>query len=102
MSDVLFQLECDLRSQIDNGDYLVRLLIVDSISPLITPVLGGIGSQESAEEEEEDDIGEVEGGGIGNHEDISSTYELNKRIEEFIRKMKEEILIEAQQLVTVE
>ncbi|KAK0572180.1 hypothetical protein LWI29_027440 [Acer saccharum] len=45
MFDLLFQLECDLRSQIDNRDYLVRLLIVDSISSLITPVLGGIGSQ---------------------------------------------------------
>ncbi|KAL5769039.1 hypothetical protein ACOSQ2_015822 [Xanthoceras sorbifolium] len=43
--DVLCQLECDLRSQMDRRDYLVQLLIVDSISSLITPVLGGSGSQ---------------------------------------------------------
>ncbi|XP_044481836.1 DNA repair protein RAD51 homolog 4-like isoform X3 [Mangifera indica] len=39
------QLEFDLRSQMDRGEYRVRLLIVDSISSLITPVLGGSGSQ---------------------------------------------------------
>ncbi|XP_044481837.1 DNA repair protein RAD51 homolog 4-like isoform X4 [Mangifera indica] len=31
--------------QMDRGEYRVRLLIVDSISSLITPVLGGSGSQ---------------------------------------------------------
>ncbi|KAH7572435.1 hypothetical protein JRO89_XS04G0256700 [Xanthoceras sorbifolium] len=45
MFDVLCQLECDLRSQMDRRDYLVQLLIVDSVSSLITPVLGGSGSQ---------------------------------------------------------
>ncbi|KAH7530038.1 hypothetical protein JRO89_XSUnG0026700 [Xanthoceras sorbifolium] len=41
--------------------------------------------------------------GGGANEDISSTDELNRKIEEFIRKMKEEIRIEAQQqLITVE
>ncbi|XVF75185.1 hypothetical protein PTKIN_Ptkin13bG0167100 [Pterospermum kingtungense] len=48
------------------------------------------------EEEEE------EGGGrtaIGANEDVQSTEELNRKIEEFIRKMKEEIRIEAQQQI---
>lgn len=53
---------------------------------------------------EDDDGGEeeeIESGGGG--EDLYSTEELNKKIEEFIRKMKEEIRIEAQQqLITVE
>lgn len=31
------------------------------------------------------------------NEELASTEELNRRIEEFIRKMKEEIRIEAQQ-----
>ncbi|KAJ9185155.1 hypothetical protein P3X46_004816 [Hevea brasiliensis] len=43
----------------------------------------------------EDDKKE-EGGGGGN-EELASTEELNRRFEEFIRKMKEEIRIEAQQ-----
>ncbi|XP_031247553.1 DNA repair protein RAD51 homolog 4 isoform X1 [Pistacia vera] len=45
MFDVLRQLEFDLRSQMDRGEYRVPLLIVDSISSLISPVLGGSGSQ---------------------------------------------------------
>ncbi|KAK3007632.1 hypothetical protein RJ639_015343, partial [Escallonia herrerae] len=40
--DVLHQLESKLRSQ---GGSKVRLLIVDSISSLITPILGGSGAQ---------------------------------------------------------
>ncbi|WCJ28171.1 hypothetical protein M5689_009878 [Euphorbia peplus] len=48
-------------------------------------------------EKEEDEDGEEEGS-----EELVSTEELNRRIEEFIRKMKEEIRIEAQQkLITV-
>ncbi|XP_024032178.1 DNA repair protein RAD51 homolog 4 [Morus notabilis] len=43
MFDILHQLELDLRSQ--NGPRRVRLLIVDSISSLITPILGGSGLQ---------------------------------------------------------
>ncbi|KAF5447023.1 hypothetical protein F2P56_032608 [Juglans regia] len=43
MFDVLHQLEVNLRSQ--KGDCQVRLLIVDSISSLVTPILGGGGSQ---------------------------------------------------------
>ncbi|KDP29286.1 hypothetical protein JCGZ_19389 [Jatropha curcas] len=40
-------------------------------------------------------------GDEGNCEDLASTEELNKRIEEFIRKMKEEIRIEAQRQIVV-
>ncbi|KAF5447026.1 hypothetical protein F2P56_032608 [Juglans regia] len=39
------QLEVNLRSQMQKGDCQVRLLIVDSISSLVTPILGGGGSQ---------------------------------------------------------
>ncbi|XP_058109830.1 DNA repair protein RAD51 homolog 4 isoform X3 [Magnolia sinica] len=42
--DVLHQLEFELRAQVKNEDTRMRLLIVDSISSLITPVLGGKGS----------------------------------------------------------
>ncbi|KAG2673578.1 hypothetical protein I3760_13G099000 [Carya illinoinensis] len=45
MFDVLHQLEVNLRSQMQKGDCQVRLLIVDSISSLVTPILGGGGSQ---------------------------------------------------------
>ncbi|KAJ4725891.1 DNA repair RAD51-like protein [Melia azedarach] len=44
MFDVLCQLEFELRSQMGRGRYLVQLIIIDAISSLITPVLGG-GSQ---------------------------------------------------------
>ncbi|KAF9664380.1 hypothetical protein SADUNF_Sadunf16G0012600 [Salix dunnii] len=44
--------------------------------------------QEEEEEEEEEEEG---------NEELTSTEELNRRFEEFIRKMKEEIRIEAQQ-----
>ncbi|XP_023532265.1 DNA repair protein RAD51 homolog 4 [Cucurbita pepo subsp. pepo] len=43
--DVLHQLEFNLRSQTCKGDRRVQLLIVDSISSLITPILGGSSSQ---------------------------------------------------------
>ncbi|PON67006.1 Meiotic recombinase Dmc [Parasponia andersonii] len=43
MFDILHQLELKLRSQ--RGAQKVHLLIVDSISSLITPILGGSGSQ---------------------------------------------------------
>ncbi|XP_040992950.1 DNA repair protein RAD51 homolog 4 isoform X4 [Juglans microcarpa x Juglans regia] len=39
------QLELNLRSQIQKGDCQVQLLIVDSMSSLVTPILGGGGSQ---------------------------------------------------------
>ncbi|XP_015582045.1 DNA repair protein RAD51 homolog 4 isoform X1 [Ricinus communis] len=45
MFDVLHQLEISLRSQGHSGDFKVQSLIVDSISSLITPILGGGGSQ---------------------------------------------------------
>ncbi|RVW66146.1 DNA repair protein RAD51-like 4 [Vitis vinifera] len=44
MLDVVHQLEYSLRSQVQTGADQVRLLIVDSISSLITPILGGSGS----------------------------------------------------------
>ncbi|XP_062016495.1 DNA repair protein RAD51 homolog 4 isoform X3 [Rosa rugosa] len=44
MFNVLHQLEFNLKSQLQKGGQ-VRLLIVDSISSLITPILGNIGSQ---------------------------------------------------------
>ncbi|KAM4095542.1 hypothetical protein ACJW30_08G037000 [Castanea mollissima] len=43
MFDVLHQLEFNLRSQ--GGDCKVQLLIVDSVSSMVTPILGGSGSQ---------------------------------------------------------
>lgn len=45
MFDVLHQLELDLKSQLLNGPRRIRLLIIDSISSLITPILGGSGLQ---------------------------------------------------------
>ncbi|KAJ4842281.1 DNA repair protein rad51d [Turnera subulata] len=45
MFDVLHQLQSSLRSQVDRADQNVRLLVVDSLSSLITPILGGGGSQ---------------------------------------------------------
>ncbi|KDP44181.1 hypothetical protein JCGZ_05648 [Jatropha curcas] len=45
MFDVLRQVEIGLKSQQCKGDCKVRSIIVDSISSLITPVLGGSGSQ---------------------------------------------------------
>ncbi|GMH05238.1 hypothetical protein Nepgr_007078 [Nepenthes gracilis] len=55
------------------------------------------------EEEEDEDgefmrVGSVGGGDVGNEGVVSSsTEELNKKIEEFMRKMKEELRLEAQQ-----
>ncbi|KAE9593237.1 putative ATP diphosphatase [Lupinus albus] len=45
MFDVLHQLKMKLKCQIGKSDCHVRLLIVDSISSLITPILGGSGPQ---------------------------------------------------------
>ncbi|XP_022148499.1 DNA repair protein RAD51 homolog 4 isoform X2 [Momordica charantia] len=45
MFDVLHELEFSLRSQMCKGDRRVQLLIVDSISSLITPILAGSSSQ---------------------------------------------------------
>ncbi|XP_021681160.2 DNA repair protein RAD51 homolog 4 isoform X2 [Hevea brasiliensis] len=45
MFDVLHQLENSLKSQGHKGDCKARTLIVDSISSLITPILGGSGPQ---------------------------------------------------------
>ncbi|KAK7312501.1 hypothetical protein VNO77_36404 [Canavalia gladiata] len=45
MFDVLHQLNINLRSEIVKSTQHVRLLIVDSISSLITPILGGSGPQ---------------------------------------------------------
>ncbi|XP_054812727.1 DNA repair protein RAD51 homolog 4 isoform X3 [Prosopis cineraria] len=45
MFDVLHQLEINLRSEMFKSDCQVRLLIVDSVSSLITPILGGGGPQ---------------------------------------------------------
>ncbi|GMN24365.1 hypothetical protein TIFTF001_000532 [Ficus carica] len=45
MFDVLHQLELNLKSQLLNGPRRIRLLIIDSISSLITPILGGSGLQ---------------------------------------------------------
>ncbi|KAK7262412.1 hypothetical protein RJT34_29985 [Clitoria ternatea] len=45
MFDVLHQLKINLRSEIVRSNQHVRLLIVDSISSLITPILGGSGPQ---------------------------------------------------------
>ncbi|RZB79934.1 DNA repair protein RAD51-like 4 isoform C [Glycine soja] len=45
MFDVLHQLKINLRSEIVKSNQHVRLLIVDSISSLITPILGGSGPQ---------------------------------------------------------
>ncbi|KAK7257777.1 hypothetical protein RIF29_32000 [Crotalaria pallida] len=45
MFDVLHQLKINLKSQIFQSDRHVRLLIIDSISSLITPILGGNGPQ---------------------------------------------------------
>lgn len=62
--------------------------------------------QEEAEEKEEDnesvgtqedDIGQAEAEVVAVAVNEPSTDELNKKIEDFIRKMKEEIRIEAQQ-----
>ncbi|XP_038706023.1 DNA repair protein RAD51 homolog 4 [Tripterygium wilfordii] len=44
MFDVLHQLDFDMRSQMRGVDLKARLLIVDSISSLISPILGGNGS----------------------------------------------------------
>jgi len=56
--------------------------------------IGFVINEEEEEEEEEDD--EDEGGG-GGEDGLLSTDELNKKFDEFIRRMKEEIRIEAQQ-----
>ncbi|KAJ7980910.1 DNA repair protein RAD51-like 4 [Quillaja saponaria] len=45
MFDILHQLEINMKSQIHKADHQVQLLIVDSISSLITPILGGSGPQ---------------------------------------------------------
>ncbi|XP_027345090.1 DNA repair protein RAD51 homolog 4 isoform X3 [Abrus precatorius] len=45
MFDLLHQLKINLRSEIVKSNQDVRLLIVDSISSLITPILGGAGPQ---------------------------------------------------------
>ncbi|VVA90338.1 unnamed protein product [Arabis nemorensis] len=45
MFDTLQSLEVTLRSQMNVDEYRLRLLVVDSISSLITPILGGSGSQ---------------------------------------------------------
>ncbi|XP_020975784.1 DNA repair protein RAD51 homolog 4-like [Arachis ipaensis] len=45
MFDVLQQLKINLKSKIVEPDRRVQLLIVDSISSLITPILGGSGPQ---------------------------------------------------------
>ncbi|CAE5956824.1 unnamed protein product [Arabidopsis arenosa] len=45
MFDTLQGLEVTLRSQMNVNEYRLRLLVVDSISSLITPILGGSGSQ---------------------------------------------------------
>ncbi|XP_017411391.1 DNA repair protein RAD51 homolog 4 isoform X1 [Vigna angularis] len=45
MLDVLHQLKINLRSEIVKSNQHVRLLIVDSISSLITPILGGSNPQ---------------------------------------------------------
>ncbi|CAN8305966.1 unnamed protein product [Cochlearia groenlandica] len=45
MFDTLQGLEVTLRSQTNVDEYRLRLLVVDSISSLITPILGGSGSQ---------------------------------------------------------
>lgn len=45
MFDVLHQVKINLRSEIVKSNQHVRLLIVDSISSLITPILGGSGPQ---------------------------------------------------------
>ncbi|XP_058729884.1 DNA repair protein RAD51 homolog 4-like isoform X2 [Vicia villosa] len=45
MFDLLHQLEINFRSEIDKSDRHVQLLIVDSISSLITPILRGSGPQ---------------------------------------------------------
>ncbi|XP_019052776.1 PREDICTED: DNA repair protein RAD51 homolog 4 isoform X2 [Nelumbo nucifera] len=42
--DVLRQLELKLQFQVNTGDCKLRLLIIDSISSLITPILGGNGA----------------------------------------------------------
>ncbi|KEH30101.1 DNA repair protein RAD51 [Medicago truncatula] len=45
MFDLLHQLKINLRSQIVKSDHQVQVLIVDSISSLITPILRGNGPQ---------------------------------------------------------
>ncbi|KAM7278713.1 hypothetical protein ACFE04_005847 [Oxalis oulophora] len=45
MVDVLNQLEFNLGSQINRENQRVRLLVIDSISSLLAPILGGSGSQ---------------------------------------------------------
>ncbi|GAV57867.1 Rad51 domain-containing protein, partial [Cephalotus follicularis] len=45
MLDLLHQLDFNLRSKIDKGECQVRLLIIDSISSVIAPILGGSSSQ---------------------------------------------------------
>ncbi|KAI3937980.1 hypothetical protein MKX01_027907 [Papaver californicum] len=42
---ILHELELKLKSQVGTGEGNVRLLIIDSISSLITPILGGCGAQ---------------------------------------------------------
>ncbi|XP_065868848.1 DNA repair protein RAD51 homolog 4 [Euphorbia lathyris] len=43
--ELLHQLDISLRSQGNKGDSKVQLLIVDSVSSLVSPILGGSGSQ---------------------------------------------------------
>lgn len=43
--DVLHQLEFTLKHQVKSGDTKICLLIIDSISSLLTPILGGKGSE---------------------------------------------------------
>ncbi|KAL4368246.1 hypothetical protein GQ457_05G031260 [Hibiscus cannabinus] len=98
-----------LASEIDGGEYdRIR-----HVPPQVEePENGSLGKEEEEEEEEseasvvvEDDIsgGEEEKGWPEKQEEEEevavsmSTEELNRKIEEFIRKMKEEIRIEAQQ-----
>ncbi|MCL7026771.1 hypothetical protein MKW94_001540 [Papaver nudicaule] len=42
---ILHELESKLKSQVGTGEANVRLLIIDSVSSLITPILGGCGAQ---------------------------------------------------------
>ncbi|XP_021831692.1 uncharacterized protein LOC110771661 [Prunus avium] len=58
---------------------------------------GGGGSESLIKQREEEmDTPELETNHVNDYLATTSTYELNKKFEEFIRKMKEEIRIEAQ------
>ncbi|KAL6281873.1 hypothetical protein ACE6H2_012802 [Prunus campanulata] len=81
------------QEELKNG----TLLQAEEIPQAFSAEEKGGGSESLIKQREEEmDTPELETNHVNDYLAITSTYELNKKFEEFIRKMKEEIRIEAQ------